>query len=642
MQIITSDTSKREKITGQYMQQIRELARARLSRRELISMGLMIGGVGLVAGQARGDDGPPSLPPCRFPCLGVCDDTWINDPTPLSSPPNTPFVDPLPIPAPLQTTILDPAPTKGMNPDPSALTGFTEARLPFPPGDPPRPDHQFWERFGGSAEGPGFSGPQYELIERERLHNYYPAIDGVGANNRIWTFEDATNGNFGALRLNAHYGTPVLVRIHDALPEANGGFGCNQSSTHLHNGHTGSESDGGPFHFYGPGQFKDYHYCNVRAGFASTHPTSTLNGVEVPGDVRETMSFLWFHDHRVGFTAQNVYKGLAAFYTLFSDDINLDTGDETTGLRLPSGEFDIPMILTDKLFDPDGNLFFDQFNLDGILGDKFAVNGKIQPFLEVERRRYRFRMLDSGPSRVYELFLSNGQHFIQLSNDGNLLPRALSRQSIRLGVAERVDVIVDFTHAQINKKIYLQNRLEQENGRGPTGKIVAPTNLVEFRVMDDAVGDAADESREYNGGEALLPLPGRRAAAQERRFAFDRSNGAWTINGEFVEPEQQFRLTPKLNSAEIWTLKSAGGWQHPVHIHHEEFQLLEREGKAVPTDEVARKDVVRIGENAVGRQNSGEVKLFRQFRDFRGDYPMHCHNTVHEDHAMMVLFTVVP
>lgn len=201
-------------------------------------------------------------------------------------------------------------------------------------------------------------------------------------------------------------------------------------------------------------------------------------------------------------------------------------------------------------------------------------------------------------------------------------------------------MIVDFTDTQIGEKIYLQNRLEQIDGRGPTGKLIQPTNLVEFRVVEDA----ADESREFRGGEALLPLPDRRPVARKRRFAFDRSNGAWTINGEFVSEDlnrpPNFRLPQ--DTVETWTLTSAGGWQHPVHPHQEEFILLERDGKPVPVDEVARKDIVRIGQNAVGRQNSGEVKLFRQFRDWHGDYPMHCHNTVHEDHAMMLLFEVVP
>jgi FtsP/CotA-like multicopper oxidase with cupredoxin domain len=610
------DRRNMEKTIGRYMQEIRDIVKARLSRRELLRMGLVSGSSGLLA-----------LYGLRHfkPYWGHAQ--LFADELQLQSPPNTPFKDPLPIPQPLQTTTLSPAPTKGTNPVASAVTGFTEAV---------RPDHQRWTAFGGQSDtAPGFTGPQYEIIEQAVEHDFYPVSDKVPPST-IWTFVDATNRNTGPLRINAHYGQPAVVRIHNDLPEENNGFGINQTSTHLHNGHTASESDGGPTHFYDAKQFKDFHYPNVRAGFASTHPTSTLNGVVVPGDVRETMSFLWFHDHRFDFTSQNVYKGLVDFYTLFSDDIQLDTGNETTGLRLPSGPYDIPMVFADKVFDPTtGELFFDLFNLDGILGDKYTVNGKIQPFLEVQRRKYRFRFLNGGPSRVYEFFLSNGQPFFQLSNDGNLLPRTLQRQSIRVGVAERVDVIVDFSKATKGDKIYLQNRLEQVNGRGPTGKIIAPTNLVEFRV-----GDAAQDDSQIP--TTLLALPDRRATAQSRRWDFGRSGGEWVINGELFDPDV-IRVRLQQNTAELWTFTGGNGWQHPVHVHMEEFQILSRNGKAqaVPIDEKARKDVIRIGDSAVGTEGIGESQIFIQFRDFHGDYPLHCHNTVHEDHSMMVRFEVV-
>lgn len=626
---IIESTGRREKRgTARYLKEIRELSKAGLTRRDLFKMGLVMSGAGLLALRATRTGAQPGT----------------NPPTSLMSPPNTPFVDPLPIPPILQPTTLDPLPTKGPNPF-SSTNSVVIAKgagpvTPFGFVEAGRPDHQRWTEFGGASDGPGFDGPQFESIAMPVKHDFYPTMDGVPPST-IWTYVEAATGKVGPLRINARYGQPIIHRIHNALPEENGGFGINQITTHLHNGHHASESDGGPNHFYDARLFKDYHFPNVRAGFASTHPSSSFNGIEVPGDVLETMSFLWFHDHREMFTAANVYKGLVSFYTLFSDDIGLDTGDETTGLRLPSGEFDIPMIFGDKAFDPTtGELFFDQLpsgfpNPEGFLGDKFAVNGKLQPFLEVRRRRYRFRFLDGGPSRVFEFFLSNGKPFIQISNDGNLLPRALSRKSIRLGVAERVDVIVDFTNTEIGDRIYLQNRLEQLTGRGPTGKIIEPADLVEFRV----VGDATDESRDLKDGDELLPLPDQRAPAQTRRFHFERSNGAWAINGKFFE-EDEPRFSVPQNSAEVWTLTSGNGWQHPIHIHMEEFQLLSRNGKPVPKDEIARKDVVRIGQNAVGHQNTGEAKLFIQFRDFHGDYPMHCHNVVHEDDAMMLLFEV--
>ncbi|MBI5288102.1 MAG: multicopper oxidase domain-containing protein [Chloroflexi bacterium] len=615
--ILKSRDTRRTEAERRYVQELRDIEKAGFNRRELLRMGLVAGSAGLAALYST-----PNFRPYWAHADGLT----------LISPPNTPFAEPLYIPPAMTPVTLNPGPTKGPNPSPSANTtvldkgdgaysplGFTEAN---------RPQHQRWEEF--------LPARQYESIEMPVAHSFYPAVDGMPP-YPIWTFVEAATGRVAPFRINARYGEPVVHRVHNALPMDNHGFGINQTSTHLHNGHTASESDGGPTHFYDSGQFKDYHYPNVRAGFASTHPTSTLNGRTVQGDVRETMGFLWFHDHRFDFTSQNVYKGLAAFYTLFSDDIELDCNDETRGLRLPSGPYDIPMIFADKVFDLNtGEMLFDRFNLDGILGDKYTVNGKIQPFLEVKKRKYRFRLLDGGPSRVYEFFLSNGQPFVQISNDGNLLPRPLTRTSIRMSVAERVDVIVDFSKAKVGDRIYLQNRLEQTNGRGPTGKFIAPTNIVEFRV---AGPDAVDDPSRIP--DKLLDLPARRAAAQTREWSFGRSNGAWQINGEFFDPNV-IRAAPKQNTAEIWTFKSGGGWQHPVHIHFEEMQLLSRNGKAPPIDEIARKDVVRMGQAALGTQGVGETKLFIQFRDFLGDYPLHCHNTVHEDHAMMLRWQIVP
>ena len=112
------------------------------------------------------------------------------------------------------------------------------------------------------------------------------------------------------------------------------------------------------------------------------------------GDPNEALGSLFYHAHRPDFTAPNVYKGQVGFFRAFDD---VDTGDETTGLRLPSGEFDVPLMFADKAFDAGGQLFFDPFNIDGILGDKNTVNGVIQPFFRVQRRKYRFRFLIGGP-----------------------------------------------------------------------------------------------------------------------------------------------------------------------------------------------------------------------------------------------------
>ena len=124
-----------------------------------------------------------------------------------------------------------------------------------------------------------------------------------------------------------------------------------------------------------------------------------------------------------------------------------------------------------------------------------------------------------------------------------------------------------------------------------------------------------------------------------RRWEFGRDGGAWVINGEPFDPTV-IRAFPVQNTAEEWVLNSGGGWMHPIHIHLEEFQITARD-KGIPVEERSRKDVVRIGEAAVGTDDT-EARVLHQFRDWLGDYPMHCHNTVHEDHAMQLRWQVVP
>jgi len=287
------------------------------------------------------------------------------------------------------------------------------------------------------------------------------------------------------------------------------------------------------------------------------------------------------------------------------------------------------------VFDPTtGQLFFDRFNRDGILGDKYTVNGKIQPYLNVYKRRYRFRFLDGGPSRFYRFTLSNGQSFIQISNDGNLFPAPITVQKITLGVAERADVIVDFTNAAVGSRIYLQNVLQQTSGKGPEGGETTPTNLVEFRVVGNP--PQPDLSLVPTSMIALPVLP---TASVSRSFEFDESgDGPWVINGRLFDPNV-ISFTIRQNATERWVLASGGGWSHPVHIHFEEFQIQARDGtfSNVPATERSRKDVAAIGMSFIT-----PVELKMQFRDFLGHYPMHCHNTVHEDHAMMLRWEIVP
>jgi FtsP/CotA-like multicopper oxidase with cupredoxin domain len=587
-----------------------EIIKAQLSRREMMKAGLLGAGGYLVlknglsqwasgyawASGGGGDGGTPITP----------------------SPPTRAFIEALPI-MPIRQPVAalsGPAPTIAPN------TAGGEGRT--------RP-HQAFGSYPTKFTFP--AALKFETHQREAFVSMSPDLPP----QPIWGFD----GQWPGPTHYARYGQDLLIRNFNDLPADNRGFGMNSVTTHLHNAHTPSESDGFPCDFFARGKFYDHHYPNALAGFGSTHGPS--------GDINEALGTLWYHDHRVDFTAQNVYKGLAGFYCLFN---NLDTGNETTGFRLPGVpdsagffapiKYDVPLMLADRVFDPStGALFFDLFNFDGILGDKFLVNGKIQPFFEVEPRRYRFRILNSGPSRFYQLFLtdqgSNTQiPFFQIGTDGNLLPRPIQVNNSIVAVAQRMEVIIDFRNFA-GKTLYFENRLEQIDGRGPTGNTLpagAGNFIMQFRVKGTAT---ADNSVDPATSPRFYALPDKATAARaSRRFRFERGNGQWQINGRLMDGDCSApRFQVQQNSVEYWTLQNnSGSWMHPVHIHFEEHQIMSQNLPLLTTD-VSRKDVMRL-------QHRATAQLFFRFRDFIGRYPFHCHNVVHEDHAMMLRWDIVP
>ena len=594
---------RREKEVLEAAKNRRELIAAQLSRRDLMKMGLLtsagmlIPKMGLSARAMWRDHNDPGFP---------------------ASPATTPWMEEMPLPPVAQpvaqSALTGPAPQAAPNTAINPATG-----LPF---EGRTRAHQAFTQFA----------PQkyYEVRQREALLSVHPQLPA----QKLWTF----NGTVPGQTYVARYGEPILVRNFNDLPANNGGFGKQSVSTHLHNGHTPSESDGFPTDFFEVGQYYDHHYPNVLAGVNSTH-------VPQGGDINESMSTLWYHDHRVDFTAQNTYKGLAGFYLLFN---HLDTGNEATGFRLPQyPDFDIPMMFIDRNFDPTTKLLaFDLANRDGILGDKFLVNGKIQPFFRVKRRRYRFRWLNSGPSRFYQFFLTNlaspttVNRFHVIANDGNLLPNPVEVSSVMIAVAERIDVIVDFSKFPAGSVIRLENRLRQTDGAGPSDRdslfsAGQGNQILEFRVESDPVTDGSVDPATVTAAALGRPyfyaVPPRETPRITRSFKFDRSNGQWVINDRLFTNDVRFRV--KRNTAEHWNLEGGFDWSHPIHIHFEEHQVINRNGSLPTTIERGRKDVIRLGEG-------DDVKLFFRFRDFTGRYPMHCHNTIHEDHAMMLRFDI--
>jgi len=604
-----------------------EIVKAQLNRREMFKAGLLGAGGYLVlkhglsqwaSGQAWADKGSGG----GGGGGGGGSGSGSGSGAATTSPPTRAFIEAMPI-VPIRqpvTTLTGPTPT--IAPNTTAGEGRT------------RP-HQAFGSYPTKFTFP--PALKFETHQREALISMSPDLPA----QPIWGFD----GMFPGPTHYARYGQELLIRNFNDLPppNQNRGFGMPSVSTHLHNAHTPSESDGFPCDFFSPGQYYDHHYPNVLAGFGSTHQSTN-------GDLNEALGTLWYHDHRVDFTSQNVYKGLTGFYCLFND---LDSGNETTGFRLPGVQqsnnfftpllYDVPLLLADRVFDPDsGLLAFDLFNFDGILGDKFLVNGKIQPFFEVEPRRYRLRLLNSGPSRFYQLFLTDqGANpeipFWQIASDGNLLPHPISVTNSIIAVAQRMEVIIDFKQFA-GKTLYFENRLEQLDGRGPTGNTLpaGAGNLI-LQIRVGTTVSHPDASVDPATHPTFYALPSTAAAPRaSRSFRFERGNGMWKINNQLMSSDCAApRFQVQQNSVERWSLQNnSGSWMHPVHIHFEEHQIMSQNLPLLDTD-VSRKDVFRL-------QHGETCQLFFRFRDFVGRYPFHCHNVVHEDHAMMLRWDIVP
>ncbi|MFZ4698978.1 MAG: multicopper oxidase family protein [Candidatus Methylumidiphilus sp.] len=330
------------------------------SRREMLKLGLITAGTGLVASQQAFGVGTV--------VGGLC--TPDNLPMDMDDPGahkwNLPlYLDPLPI-----IPVAQPV-------DPSVLN---------PPIDPAR--HQRYNEF--------MPQKHYIQVVRDADHVYHSSLPSP---TRCWGFNNQIPGE----TFHARYGEPVLIRRYNQLPPTWVGFALPSITTHLHNLHHASESDGLPWDPVDSGYFWDYHHPNYPAG----------------GDPREKQTTEWYHDHHMDFTATNVYMGMTGFYLLFDEQ---DTGNENDpspgAFRLPSGKYDIPMILHDISLDASAQLYLSQ-NTNGFLGNLYTVNRKVTPFLNVEPRKYRFRFLNGGPSRFYELRLRSGQKFTVIGNDGN-------------------------------------------------------------------------------------------------------------------------------------------------------------------------------------------------------------------------------
>jgi FtsP/CotA-like multicopper oxidase with cupredoxin domain len=445
----------------------------------------------------------------------------------------------------------------------------------------------------------------YEVRMRQGTAQLLPGMPTV-----IWGYQ----GTYLGPTFDARIGETTVVRQHNDLPVT--------TIVHHHGGHTPGVSDGAALvsQRVQPGTFKDYIYPNDD-DICATH---------------------WYHDHDLDFTGHNIFMGLQGCFLLHDDVEDLlnlpgGPGDPALAGEMP---FDLPLVIQDRIFDFNNQLSYNPFGHDGCIGDHFLVNGAIQPSVRVANRKYRLRFLNGSNARFYQLSLSNGMPFHMIGSDGGLLAASTDVQSFLIGMAERYEAIVDFSKLKVGAHVYLNNCMAQTNGRRPDGLSTQCTNAhpgpdgVGSLLRFDVAFSAADHST-FRPGQTLRALPIFGSPTVTRNWLFERSNGAWQINGQFYDPNR-IDARVKLNTTEVWVLQNGGGgWFHPIHIHRNQFRIVDRNGQLPGPLEGGLKDVFVLGAGdtvSVITYYNGNAQV--------GNYVMHCHNVEHEDMAMMMRWTV--
>ncbi|MGH2819169.1 MAG: multicopper oxidase family protein, partial [Actinomycetota bacterium] len=331
---------------------------------------------------------------------------------------------------------------------------------------------------------------------------------------------------------------------------------------------------------------------------------------------------LWYHDHGVHHTAHNAYNGLAGFY--ITHDAN------ELGLGIPQGRYDVPLMIKDAMFASDGSLLFDDHSHSSLMGDVILVNGVPWPRMKVERRKYRFRILNAGISRSFELSLSTGEPFEVIATDGGLMPRPQRVTKMRVGMAERYEIVIDFAGYRPGQRVVLRNVHLKNNTPEPnTDKVMA------FDIVDREANPHNNRvpARLTRHNEVMDLTEADVTRRQPRRMELVRQGGEWTINGRTWRDRECF-ADVQYDAVEVWELvNKSGGWFHPLHIHLIDFKILDRNRRPPHPYELGPKDVAYIGEGE-------SVRVIARFNRQRGKYMVHCHNLVHEDHDMMTFFEV--
>ena len=506
-----------------------------------------------------------------------------------------------------------------------------------------------WNAFN-SGFSPGNTHEQeFELVTEETTSRFVPG----GPDTPVFTYRDGARppgtGRSPGPTVIAEYRAPVVVRNSNALTRNRSGVNTTQhdveTSLHLHGNHGTAHADGFPNFHVLAGEARDYFHPNIAPKETDPHTlVAPVHGGEF--DAGAIASTMWYHDHAMDLTGFNVSRGLAGFYLMF-DDRQRELADmgvlpQIGGHDAFGNPLDIPLALADQRFNPDGTLFYDFFDHDGRLGDVFTANGVVQPSLKVERRKYRFRILNDSNARVLEIRLSTRQKMAIIGTDTWLLPRAIEVERFQHAASQRHDVIIDFRNAP--DEVFLENIMLQTDGRKP--KEIDPDKARDLLLKFEVSGPNSNEPRTVEGtvirGFKGIDPGGQFSfyredeVVQTRRFRFDRSNGGWTTNNRFFNPRRADAVPELGYGAERWILENgSGGWWHPAHMHLEGFQIKSVNGR-LPRRER------RFNSDSVTLEGNLTAEMLVKFRTFTGPFVFHCHALEHEDMRMMGVVDPTP
>ncbi|MDQ0745974.1 spore coat protein A [Streptomyces africanus] len=453
---------------------------------------------------------------------------------------------------------------------------------------------------------------RYDITQRQVSAEILPGI-----RTGLWTYD----GTFPGPTIESRRGRPVTVAHRNELPVP--------TVVHLHGGRTPAASDGYPTDLVLPQSWPAptaHHDQHDDGAHAMPDPRAVISRITreytFPMDQRAAM--LWYHDHRMDFTAPAIWRGLAGMHI-----IRDDTED---ALDLPRGERELPLMIADRSFASDGSLAYPSLDpalrerpgvrapyAAGVLGDVILVNGAPWPIHEVVTSRYRLRLLNASNARHYELqaVTDDGRRLdlVQIGADQGLLAAPVTHTTVPIAPAERYDVVVDFAGLPAGSRVRLINRL----GTGRTREVMA------FRIARRARESTHIPARLADD----LPTWRRSEATAVRDFVFRagqmQHGRGWVIGGRAFDPART-DIRTRLGAVEVW--RFVADVHHPVHLHLVGFRVLSRGGRAPLPHDAGLKDTIslRPGESA---------EIITRFDGYRGRYLFHCHNAEHEDMGMM-------